>query len=75
MPRNLPEKWDNEYDLIANGSSAGGLSASITAHDLGSSALVIEKSDQVGGVTALSKGEVWVAANHLAGGVEADEPA
>lgn len=64
--RNLPEKWDAEVDIVAIGSGAGGLSAAITAHELGASALVIEKSDQVGGVTALSMGEVWVAGNHLA---------
>ena len=29
-------------------------------------ALILERSDQVGGVTALSMGEVWVAGNHLA---------
>jgi 3-oxosteroid 1-dehydrogenase len=66
MLRNLPENWDLEVDVVAIGSGAGGLCAAITAHELGSSALVIEKSDQVGGVTALSMGEVWVAGNHLA---------
>jgi len=66
MLRNLPDKWDSEYDVVAIGSGAGGLCAAITAHEQGMSALVLEKSDQVGGVTALSMGEVWVAGNHLA---------
>ena len=66
MLRNLPDAWDNEYDIIAIGSGAGGLCAAITAHEQGTSALVVEKSNQVGGVTALSMGEVWVAGNHLA---------
>jgi len=66
MLRNLPTTWDGEYDVVAIGSGIGGLSAAITAHELGDSALVVEKSDQVGGVTALSMGEVWVAGNHLA---------
>ena len=66
MVRNMPESWDSEFDVVAIGSGAGGLSAAITAHEIGASALVIEKSDQVGGVTALSMGEVWVAGNHLA---------
>ena len=66
MLRNVPEAWDAEYDLVAIGSGAGGLCAAITAHMLGSTALVVEKSEQVGGVTALSMGEVWVAGNHLA---------
>lgn len=51
---------------MAIGSGIGGLSAAITAHDEGLSALVLERSDQVGGVTALSMGEVWVAGNHHA---------
>lgn len=63
--RNLPDRWDLEADVVALGSGIGGLSAAITAHDNGASALVLERSDQVGGVTALSLGEVWVPGNHL----------
>ncbi|MFA7603039.1 MAG: FAD-binding protein [Novosphingobium sp.] len=66
MLDNLPPKWDDEFDVVAIGSGGGGLSAAITAHEYGAKALVVEKSDQVGGVTALSMGEVWVAGNHLA---------
>jgi 3-oxosteroid 1-dehydrogenase len=64
MLNNMPAQWDMEADLVAIGSGIGGLSAAITAHDHGLSALVLERSDQVGGVTALSMGEVWVAGNH-----------
>jgi len=66
MIRNLPGKWDIEADIVSIGSGIGGLSAAITAHDLGARALVLERSAQVGGVTALSMGEVWVAGNHHA---------
>ena len=66
MIRNLPAKWDLEADVVSVGSGIGGLGAAITAHDHGVSALVLERSDQVGGVTALSMGEVWVAGNHHA---------
>ena len=66
MIRNLPAKWDLEADVVSIGSGVGGLAAAITAHDHGVSALVLERSDQVGGVTALSMGEVWVAGNHHA---------
>lgn len=65
MIRNLPEKWDLEADVVALGSGIGGLSAAITAHDHGASALVLERADKIGGVTALSLGEVWVPGNHL----------
>lgn len=66
MIRNLPAKWDLEADVVSIGSGGGGLSAAITAHDHGVSALVLERSEQVGGVTAYSMGEVWIAGNHLA---------
>lgn len=66
MIRNLPATWDLEADVVSIGSGIGGLSAAIAAHDRGASALVVERSDQVGGVTALSMGEVWVAGNHHA---------
>lgn len=66
MLSNLPAKWDLEVDLVSIGSGIGGLSAAIAAHDEGLSAIVLERADKVGGVTALSMGEVWVAANHHA---------
>ncbi len=66
MMPNLPDRWDLEADVVAIGSGGGGLCAAITAHDFGASALVLERSDQVGGVTAYSMGEVWIPGNHLA---------
>lgn len=66
MIRNAPENWDIEADFVSIGSGIGGLSAAITAHELGLDAVVLERAEQVGGVTALSMGEVWVAGNHHA---------
>lgn len=66
MIRTLPQQWDMEADVVCVGSGAGGLGAAITAHDHGASALVLERSDMVGGVTAFSMGEVWIPGNHLA---------
>ncbi len=66
MIRNLPAKWHLQADVVCVGSGGGGLCAAITAHDHGASALVLERSDQVGGVTAYSMGEVWIPGNHLA---------
>ena len=60
MLRNLPTKWDMEADLVAIGSGLAGLGAAITAHDHGASAVVLERADQLGGVTALSLGECWI---------------
>jgi len=65
MINNLPDHWDLEADVVSVGSGGGGLAAAITAHDHGASALVLERTDQVGGVTAYSLGEVWVPGNHL----------
>jgi len=63
---NLPEHWDDNVDLISIGSGIGGLSAAIAAHDHGATVLVLERSPQVGGVTALSQGQVWIPGNHHA---------
>lgn len=67
MIRTQPQQWDMEADVVCIGSGAGGLGAAITAQDHGASALVLERSDMVGGVTAFSMGEVWIPGNHLAG--------
>lgn len=66
MNSNLPTQWDLEADLVAVGSGGAGLTSAITAVGHGVSALVLERSDQVGGVTAYSMGEVWIPGNHLA---------
>ena len=75
MLNNLPPKWNMEADLVAIGSGVGGLSAAITAHDHGLSALVLERSESVGGVTAYSMGEVWVAGNHHAAEIGVEDSA
>jgi 3-oxosteroid 1-dehydrogenase len=75
MIRNLPARWDMEADVVALGSGIGGLSAAITAHENGASAIVIERAEQVGGVTALSMGEVWVAGNHHAAALGIEDSA
>ncbi len=75
MLNNLPDHWDIETDLVALGSGIGGLSAAITAHENGLEAIVLERSSQVGGVTALSMGEVWVAGNHHAAAIGVEDSA
>jgi 3-oxosteroid 1-dehydrogenase len=58
--------WDEEYDTISIGSGIGGLSAAITAAERGARPLVLEKFELLGGVTALSSGQLWPGPNHLA---------
>jgi 3-oxosteroid 1-dehydrogenase len=56
-------EWDHEYDLVIVGSGGGGMTAALTAHDEGLSALVVEKGKKFGGSTALSGGGIWIPNN------------
>lgn len=73
MMRNLPGKWDLEADVVSIGSGVGALATAITARAHGASAIVLERADLVGGVTALSLGQVWIAGNHLARALGIDD--
>ena len=52
-----------EYDVIVLGAGAGGMTAASVAAAEGLSVIVIEKSQFVGGTTAVSGGMVWIPAN------------
>lgn len=51
------------YDLIIVGSGAGALTAAVVAADQGLSTLIVEKSSQYGGTSALSGGGIWIPNN------------
>ena len=55
--------WDHEYDLVIVGSGGGGMTAALTAHDAGMSALIVEKGKRFGGSTAVSGGGIWIPNN------------
>jgi len=55
---------DRRFDVIVAGSGGAGLTAAILAHDNGARVLIIERSDKVGGTTAVSGGGLWVPLNH-----------
>jgi 3-oxosteroid 1-dehydrogenase len=57
-------KFDS-YDFVCLGAGVGGLSGAIAAAHHGLRVAVLEKSDRVGGVAALSRGEVWAAGTYL----------
>ncbi|WP_205874778.1 FAD-binding protein [Mycobacterium camsae] len=54
------DDFDHMVDVLIVGSGGGGMTAALTAAWCGLDALVIEKSPQFGGSTALSGGGIWV---------------
>ncbi|MGR5545732.1 FAD-dependent oxidoreductase [Vibrio sp. PNB22_2_2] len=59
------------YDVVVVGSGAGAMSTAIVAADKGLSVVMIEKTDQYGGTSALSGGGIWIPNNdhfHAKGG-------
>lgn len=69
------QHWDMTYDLVVLGSGAAGLTAALVASVEGLSALVIEKTDFIGGTTAYSAGTCWIPNNRFLReqGVDDDE--
>ncbi|WP_321816081.1 MULTISPECIES: FAD-dependent oxidoreductase [unclassified Paraburkholderia] len=66
------------FDVVIVGSGAGGLLAACRAADQGLSVVVIEKSGEYGGTSAVSGGGIWVPCNHHiaeAGGQDTREAA
>ena len=54
---------DAEFDIIVAGSGAAGMTAALTAAQLGATALVLEKTGTFGGSTARSGGGIWAPGN------------
>jgi 3-oxosteroid 1-dehydrogenase len=73
-----PRSEDTTADLIIVGSGAAGLSAAVRARALGLDVLVVEKSAQLGGTSAMSGGAIWIPNNSLmreAGAADSEETA
>lgn len=56
----METRFDHEVDVLVVGSGGGGMTAALKAGIDGLRTLVIEKSPQFGGSTALSGGGIWV---------------
>ncbi|MGP7811972.1 FAD-dependent oxidoreductase [Glutamicibacter soli] len=54
------------YDVVVVGSGAGALTTAATAAKAGRSVIVLEKSELLGGTSAVSGGMLWVVDNHHA---------
>jgi 3-oxosteroid 1-dehydrogenase len=51
-------------DVIVVGSGGAALVAAIRAHDAGARVTILERSEYVGGTTAVSGGGIWIPQNH-----------
>lgn len=57
---------EERYDVVVLGTGAAGLTAALAAVHAGAHVALFEKSDKVGGTTALSSAVVWLPANPYA---------
>ena len=55
--------WNTDVDAVVVGSGAAGLAAALTARAEGLDVLVVEKTDRIGGSTAISGGALWLPLN------------
>lgn len=66
------EYRDSETDFVVVGSGAAALTAALTAAVSGLSVTILEKTDKLGGTSAMSGAAAWIPANHhgRAAGIE-----
>ncbi len=63
------DAWDNTVDVVVLGTGGAGFTAALTAAVHGASVALYEKSDTVGGTTAVSGGIAWIPAHDRAPGL------
>ena len=66
---------DGPSDVVVVGSGGAALSAALAAADAGRRVAVLERTDSIGGTTAVSGGGVWMPGNHVAGAGDSREEA
>ncbi len=66
--------WDKEVDLLIIGTGNGAMTTAICAYEMGvEDILLVEKSDKIGGTSALSGGGIWVPNNRYAKAAGAED--
>jgi len=58
-------QWDEIFDVVVVGSGGGALTAALVAARGGASTVVVEKSEFIGGTTAVSGGDMWIPNNRF----------
>lgn len=69
----MSTEWDHTVDVLIIGSGAGAMTAAIRAADAGARVLVVEKTDQFGGNSAMSGGVLWLPNSPLCNAAGGDE--
>ncbi|WP_409427219.1 FAD-dependent oxidoreductase [Mycobacterium sp. SMC-11] len=72
MPAGPQHDWDETVDVVVLGTGGAGLTAALTAAVHGASVALYEKSDTVGGTTAVSGGIAWIPAHSRAPGLSVE---
>lgn len=62
-PRPRSGRWDESRDFIIVGSGAGAVTAALRAKEAGLDPLILEKTEALGGSTAISGGVAWIPNN------------
>ena len=60
MSRTSEGEWSEEFDLIVLGAGGAGMTAALVGAIEGLKTVVLERSAEIGGTTALSSGTLWV---------------
>jgi 3-oxosteroid 1-dehydrogenase len=58
-------QWDEIFDVVVVGSGRGALTSARLAARGGASTVVVEKSEFIGGTTAVSGGDMWIPNNRF----------
>ena len=70
VDKKLPQKWDEEADIIIVGSGFAGLAAAIETKEAGSLVIILEKMKGYGGNSTISDGVIAAAATKIQADLE-----